>query len=89
VYNFYVPLALKVGCSSSVGGCFIALVFIFLYVGLMAISCGVTFFSCFLSFGVYFVVSQSWCGVPRVLVEFLRVQLSLLELYINISCHPH
>jgi hypothetical protein len=30
----------------------------------------------FLSIGVYFVVSQSWCGVSRLLVEFLRVQMS-------------
>jgi hypothetical protein len=37
VYNFHVPLALKVGCSSSGVGCDIALVFIFLCVGLMAI----------------------------------------------------
>jgi hypothetical protein len=37
----------------------------------------VTFFSDFLSFGVYFVVSQSWCGVSQLLVEFLRVQVLL------------
>jgi hypothetical protein len=30
VYNFHVPLALKVGCPSNVVGCDIALVFIFL-----------------------------------------------------------
>jgi hypothetical protein len=77
VYNFRVPLALKIGCPSSGVGCDIALVFIFLCVGLMAIFCGVTFFSSFLSIGVYFVVSQSWCGVSRLLVEFLRVHVSL------------
>jgi hypothetical protein len=27
--------------------------------------------------GVCFVVSQSWCGVSRLLVAFLRVQVSL------------
>jgi hypothetical protein len=37
VYNFHVPLALKVGCPSSGVGCDIVLVFIFLCVGLMAI----------------------------------------------------
>jgi hypothetical protein len=37
LYNFYVPLALKVSCPSSGVGCDIALVFIFLCVGLMAI----------------------------------------------------
>jgi hypothetical protein len=36
VCNFHVPLALKVGCPSSGSGCDIALVFIFLCVGLMA-----------------------------------------------------
>jgi hypothetical protein len=76
VYNFRVPLALKVGCSSSGVGCDIASIFIFLCVGLMAIFCGGTFFSGFLSTGVYFVVSQSWCGVSRLMVEFLRVQVS-------------
>jgi hypothetical protein len=30
VYNFHVPLALKVGCPSSGVGCVIALAFIFL-----------------------------------------------------------
>jgi hypothetical protein len=29
----------------------------------------------FFPIGVYFVVSQSWCGVSRLLVEFLRVVL--------------
>jgi hypothetical protein len=43
----------------------------------MAMFCGVTSYSGFLSIGVYFVVSQSWCGVSRLLVEFLRVQVSL------------
>jgi hypothetical protein len=37
VYNFHVLLALKVGCPSSGVSCDIALVFIFLCVGLMAI----------------------------------------------------
>jgi hypothetical protein len=37
VCNFHVPLALKVGCTSSDVGCDEALVFIFLCVGLMAI----------------------------------------------------
>jgi hypothetical protein len=44
VYNFHVPSALKVGCPSSGVGCDIALVFILLCVGPMAISCGVMFF---------------------------------------------
>jgi hypothetical protein len=62
VYNFYVLLALKVGCPSSGVSCDIALVFIFLGVGLMAIYCGVTFFSSFLSIGVYFIVLLVvWC----------------------------
>jgi hypothetical protein len=73
VYNFHVPLALKVGCQSSGAGCDMALVFIFLCFGLMAIFCVVTFFSGLLSIGEYFVVSQSWCGVFRLLEEFLRV----------------
>jgi hypothetical protein len=70
-----VPLALKVGCPSSGVGCDIALVFFFLCVGLMAILCDVAFFSGFLPIGVHFVVSWSWCGVSRLLVEFLRVQV--------------
>jgi hypothetical protein len=37
VYNFYVLLALKVGCLSSGVSCDIAFAFIFLCVGLMAI----------------------------------------------------
>jgi hypothetical protein len=78
VYNFHVPLALKVGCLSSGVGCDTALVSIFLCVGLMAIFCGVAFFSGFISIGVYFVVSYLWCGVSRLLVEFLCVQLSQL-----------
>jgi hypothetical protein len=57
------PLALKVGCPSSGAGCDIALGFIFLCFGLMAILCGVTSYFGFLSIGVYFVVSQSWCHV--------------------------
>jgi hypothetical protein len=39
----------------------------------MAIFCGVTSYSGFFSIGVYFDVSQSWFGVSRLLVEFLRV----------------
>jgi hypothetical protein len=77
VYNFHVPLSLKVGCLSSGVSCDIALVFIFLCVGLLAIFCGVTFFSDFLPVGVYFVVSQSWCGVSWLLVEFLCVNYIL------------
>jgi hypothetical protein len=77
VYNFHVPLALKVGCPSSGVGCDIVLVFKFLCVGLMAIFCAVVSYSGFLSTGVHFVVSQSWCGVCRLLVEFLGVQVSL------------
>jgi hypothetical protein len=80
VYNFHVPLALKVGCPSSGFGCDIALVSIFLCVGLMATFCAVTFFSGFLSTDVYFVVSHSWCGVSRLLLEFLRVQVLLCVL---------
>jgi hypothetical protein len=57
VCNFHVLLALKVGCPSSGARCDIALVFIFLCVGLMTIFCGVAFYSGFLSVGVYFVVS--------------------------------
>jgi hypothetical protein len=37
VCNFHVPLDLKVGCPSSDVGCDVALVFIYLCVGLMAI----------------------------------------------------
>jgi hypothetical protein len=50
VCNFHVPLALKVGCPSSGVGCHIALVFIFLCVGLMAIFCGVNVFLRFPSY---------------------------------------
>jgi hypothetical protein len=57
VYNFHVPLVLKVGCPSIGTSCDVALVFIFLCVGLMVIFCGVTFSSGFLSNCVYFVVS--------------------------------
>jgi hypothetical protein len=67
VCNFHVPLSLKVGCTSSGAGCHKVLVFIFLCVGLIATFCGVTSYSGFLSIGVYFVVSQSWCGVSRLL----------------------
>jgi hypothetical protein len=77
VYNFHVPLALKVGCPSSGVGCDIALVFIFLCVGLMAIFVVLRLTPVSFSIGVYFVVSQSWCGVSRMLVEFLRVQVLL------------
>jgi hypothetical protein len=63
VYNFHVPLSLRVDSSSSGAGCDIALVFIFLCVGLMDIFCGVTSYSGCLSINVYFVVSQSRCGV--------------------------
>jgi hypothetical protein len=69
------PLGFKVGYSSSDVGCDVALVFIFLCVGLMAIFCDVAFLSGLLSIGVYFVVSYMWCGVSRLLVEFLRVQV--------------
>jgi hypothetical protein len=55
VYNFHVPLALKVGCPSNGVGCDIALAFIFLCVGLMAIFCGVTSYSGFFCFCVYLV----------------------------------
>jgi hypothetical protein len=70
-----VQLAFKVARPCSGVSCVIALDFIFLCVGLMTIFCGVKFFSDFLSSGVYFSVSQSWCGVSRLLVEFLRVQV--------------
>jgi hypothetical protein len=38
----------------------------------MAIFCGVMFLSDFLSSGVYFAVSWSWCGASPLLVGFLR-----------------
>jgi hypothetical protein len=69
------PLALKVGCPSSGAGCDIAF-------GLLVcwsdgnVLWGYVFLR-FPSIGVYFVVSQSWCGVSRLLVEFLRVQVLL------------
>jgi hypothetical protein len=66
VCNFHVPLALKVGSD-------IVLVSIFLCVGLMSICCGVTSYSGFLPIGVHFVFSCTWCGVARLLVEFLRL----------------
>jgi hypothetical protein len=68
-----VPLALKADRPCIGVSCDIASVFIFLCVGLMAIFCGVSFFSDFLSIDVYIAVCQSWCGVSRLLVEFLRV----------------
>jgi hypothetical protein len=43
----------------------------------MAICLGVISYSGFLSIGVYFVVSKSWCGVSRLLVGFSRVPVSL------------
>jgi hypothetical protein len=70
VYNFHVPLALKVETVRIVE--LDAIYFrslVFLCVGRMAIFGGVKFFSCFLSVGVYFVVPQSWCGVSGLLVE--------------------
>jgi hypothetical protein len=75
VYNFHVPLSLKVSSPSSGASCDIALVSLFLCVGLIAI-----FLWCYvlLRFPFYwcaFVVSQS-CGVSRLLVEFLRVKVS-------------
>jgi hypothetical protein len=78
---FHVPLALKIGCPASGVGCHRALVFIFLCVGLLAISCGVTSYSGFLSIRVYFVVSQSWCGVEwsfcvSLLVLYQRLVIS-------------
>jgi hypothetical protein len=58
-------VSFEVRLSVQFVGCDRALAFILLCVGLMAIFCGVTFFSAFLSIGVYFVVSRSWCGVSR------------------------
>jgi hypothetical protein len=63
VCNFHVSLALKVGCLSSGVGCHVALVFMFLDVGLMAIFMVLRFSPAFFSIGVYFVGSQSWRGV--------------------------
>jgi hypothetical protein len=81
-----VPLGFKVGCPSSDVGSDVALVFIFLCVALMAISCRVAFFSGFLSIGVCFVVSWAWCGVSRLLVESLRVQVSVTSPYLTALC---
>jgi hypothetical protein len=75
VCNFHVPLGFKVGSPYSGVGCDVTLVFIFLCVGLMAIFVVLRLTPVFFSAGVYFVVSQSWCGVSRLLVEFLRVQV--------------
>jgi hypothetical protein len=61
VYNFHVPLALKVGHPCSGVGCDVALVSIVLCVGLMAIFVVLCFFSGFLSIGVYFAVALLWC----------------------------
>jgi hypothetical protein len=58
----------------SVQGCRFVMVFILLCVGLMVIFCVVAFLPCFRFIGVYFVVPHSWCGVSRLLVEFLRVK---------------
>jgi hypothetical protein len=52
VYNFHVPLALKVGCPSSCVGCDIALAFIFLCVGLMAFFVVLRFSCVFCCFSV-------------------------------------
>jgi hypothetical protein len=52
--NFHVPLGFKVDCASSDVGFDVALVFIFLCVGLMAVFffCGVAIFSGLLYIGV-------------------------------------
>jgi hypothetical protein len=56
------PLAFKVGRPCSGVSCVIALVFIFLCVCLIAIFCGVTFFSDLLSNGVFFYfLFVMWC----------------------------
>jgi hypothetical protein len=70
---FHVPLALKVGCLSNGVGCDIALVFMFLCVGLMAIFCGV---ASFLRVSFLLVCIFVWCGVSWLLVVFLLVQVS-------------
>jgi hypothetical protein len=58
--------------------CDVALVSALLCVDLIAIFFVVLRFSpVFFSIGVYFVVPHSWCGVSRLLVEFLRVQASV------------
>jgi hypothetical protein len=63
VCNFHVPLGFKVGCASSDVDCDVDLVFIFLCVGLMAIFCGVVFFSGFLFYWCVFCCSSFvvWC----------------------------
>jgi hypothetical protein len=82
-----VSLSLKVGCSYSVVGCDIALVFIFLCVGLMAIFFVVLRFSpVSFSVGVYFVIPQSWCGVSSDLTHATgckqpRLRLSCFHLH--------
>jgi hypothetical protein len=57
--------------------------FIFLYVGLMAIFCGVALFMVFFFVGVCVLLFLSrgvvWCGVSRLLVEFLRVPMSVYD----------
>jgi hypothetical protein len=62
VYNFHVLLALKVSVRPVVSAV-IAFVFIFLCVGLMAISCGVTFYSGFLFYWCVFCcfLVVVWC----------------------------
>jgi hypothetical protein len=59
-----VPLALKVGCSSGGVGCDIALLFIVLYVGLMAIFLWCYVFLRFLSIGVIAVPSGAQKRTP-------------------------
>jgi hypothetical protein len=76
VSNFHVPLGLKVGCPSSDVGCDVALVFIFLCVGLMAIFV-VLRFSPVSFLLVCILLFLRRCVVSRLLVEFLRVQVSL------------
>jgi hypothetical protein len=59
VYKFHVPLSVKVDRACSGVSCVTALVFMFLYVGLMAVCRGVAFFSCFLPRGVCVCVSAA------------------------------
>jgi hypothetical protein len=72
VYNFYVPLAFEGQLSVP----WSRLCYRFTLYLPVCWSDGYFFFVVlrFLSFfffvGVYFVVSQSWCGVPRLVVEF-------------------
>jgi hypothetical protein len=48
--------------------------------------CGVTFFSGFLSSGVYF-VSQSWCGVSQLLMGvFVCLGVSVCRVLSRFSC---